>query len=192
MCTAQAWSRRKSAMEMLSAGPHRFSNASRWREDLRVKPHAAVDVVVSRKRLGASPRTQTYFSRADSSRPSPRRSTGTTGPNSSAGPPDPGRGGLSEGLELATLGCGALVQPRTSPQLPRRRPAGRVRVRVLRCPCRPRTAGRNQMARVSIRPRAFQSAPTSPPDPLLPCALPRPVGVGLARYRLTGRDTPTA
>jgi len=82
-------------MEMLSAGPHRFSNASRWREDLRVKPHAAVDVVVSRKRLGASPRTQTYFSRADSSRPSPRRSTGTTGPNSSAGPPDPGRGGLS-------------------------------------------------------------------------------------------------
>lgn len=42
------------------------------------------------------------------------------------------------------------------PRLPWRRPARRVRDLVLCCPQRPQSAGRNQIARVSIRPRALQ------------------------------------
>lgn len=53
---------------------------------------------------------------------------------------------------------GALAQHPAPPRLPRRRPARRVRERVLCCPQRPQSAGRNQMARVSSRPRALQVA----------------------------------
>ncbi|ELU61153.1 hypothetical protein PCS70012_02316, partial [Streptococcus pneumoniae PCS70012] len=62
-----------------------------------------------------------------------------------------------ENLELANPRLGALAQHAAPPQLPRRRPARRVRERVLCCPSRPRTPGRNQIARVSIRPRALHS-----------------------------------
>src|SRR5690625_938950 len=49
---------------------------------------------------------------------------------------------------------GALAQHRTPSQLPRRRPARRIRKRVLCCPQRPQSTSRNQIERISIKPRA--------------------------------------
>ncbi|WP_232007160.1 RNA-guided endonuclease InsQ/TnpB family protein [Propionibacterium freudenreichii] len=50
-----------------------------------------------------------------------------------------------------------MAQHAAPPRIPRRRPTRRVRERVLCCPQRQQSADRNQIARVSIRPRALQT-----------------------------------
>ena len=99
----------------------------------------------------APPGTNDQLSPIRSSRPE-RLLQGRTRPRPRAHRPLEDR----RGPRARDARLGPLAQHATAPRLPRRRPTGRVREHDLCCPSRPRTAGRNQIARVSIRPRALQ------------------------------------
>ncbi len=70
------------------------------------------------------------------------------------GPACPGPWEEHRGPRARDPRMGARAQHAASPRLPRRSPTRRVRASLC-CPSRPRSAGANQIARVSIRPRAL-------------------------------------
>ena len=137
---------------LVSAAPAPGAALSQRRRVANSPPFATAN---GSPRSARSPRSGP--SATASTTPSPRPSTATTRPSSSADPPDPGPWRTVDDVELGHPRLGPLAQHPAAARLPRRPPTGRVRGGVLRYPTDRPAPGRNPIARASIRPRAVHS-----------------------------------